>query len=90
MIKFLIVILVMCMPIFSFAQRDDETGRLLKAAADKALAYKTVNTKFELVVSNIQDKSEQKFDGKLWVKGDKFKMTMSQSVTFCDGKSRWV
>lgn len=90
MTKYLIVLIVLVLPIFGFAQKDVEAGKILKASSDKALAYKTVIMKFEFIVTNIQEKGEQKFVGEMWVKGNRFKMSMEQSITFCDGKSRWV
>lgn len=86
----LIILLAISIPLFSLAQKDEDTRQLLKNTADKALSYKTVNTKFKFIVNNVEDKSEQTYNGELWVKANKFKMSMNQSVIFCDGKSRWV
>lgn len=86
----LILMIVLSTPMFSVGQKNAEAERILKAASDKAESYKTVDTKFEFVVENIEDKSKQKYAGELWVKDDRFKMSMEQSITFCDGKSRWV
>jgi len=62
----------------------------LKAAANKALAYKNIHIKFEFIVEKTQEKTEEKFLGELWIKSNKFKMVVDQTVTFCDGKNRWV
>ena len=90
MLKILIALFVMSMPLFSFAQKDIDAEELLKGAADKALSYKTVNTKFEFIVEKVNDESIQKYKGELWVKSNKFKMSVNKMVTFSDGKSRWV
>ena len=73
-----------------FCQKDAETGLLLKAAADKALAYSTIQTQFEFTVENSQEKTEDTYLGELYIKGHKFKMVVDKTVTFCDGKNRWV
>ena len=74
----------------AFCQKDAETGLLLKAAADKAKAYSTIKTQFEFTVENSQEKSEDTYLGELYIKGSKFKMVVDKTVTFCDGKNRWV
>ncbi len=73
-----------------FGQKDPQAESILKQAADKGMAYKTLSFEFEFSVENVQDKSEEKYSGELWVKGDKFKMSIDNTITFCDGKSRWV
>lgn len=73
-----------------YCQKDAETGVLLKAAADKVLAYSTIKTQFEFTVENSQEKTEDNYLGELYIKGHKFKMVVDKTVTFCDGKNRWV
>ncbi len=90
MIKFWSLIVLLTSSLFMYAQKDAETGVLLKAAADKALEYKTIHTKFEFVVENSQEEKEETYKGELWIKGDKFKMVVDETITFCDGKNRWV
>ncbi len=73
-----------------FGQKNPETLKLLKSAADKAIAYKTIHTKFNFLVENTQEETKETYDGEFWVKGKKFKMIVDKTVTFSDGKTRWV
>jgi outer membrane lipoprotein-sorting protein len=74
----------------AYAQKDADAELLLKAVADKALAYKTIQTDFEYVIENVQNKSEETYHGSLLLKGDKFRMSANEMVTYSDGKTRWV
>ncbi|MFA6403183.1 MAG: outer membrane lipoprotein carrier protein LolA [Salinivirgaceae bacterium] len=74
----------------TYAQKEADAELLLKAVADKALAYKTIQTDFEYVIENVQTKTEEKYVGSLLLKGDKFRMSANEMVTYSDGKTRWV
>ncbi len=86
----LLVFLFSVFAVFGFSQKDPATKQLLKAAADKALGYKTIQTEFEFIVNNAQFETKESYTGKLWVKGSRFKMDVDQTITFCDGKNKWV
>lgn len=88
--KFGLVILALGISLLSFSQKDAETEMFLKAAADKALSYKTMKTNFEFVIENSQEETDNTYKGELWVKGNKFKMIVDNVITISDGKNRWV
>jgi outer membrane lipoprotein-sorting protein len=88
--KKLILLMIIFLPVVIFAQKEKDAEILLKKAADKALSYKTIDTKFKFTIESVQDKSKENYSGKLLIKGSKFKMTLNSSITFCDGKTRWV
>lgn len=74
----------------TYGQKDPEAKSILEQAANKALAYKTIYIKFEFVVKDSQTDSDETYNGELWIKKDKFKMMVDNTITFSDGKSRWV
>lgn len=91
MVKSYLLGLTLMLIAFSlYAQKDPEAQSLLKNAAEKALAYKTIKTQFEFIVESAQEGTKETYQGNLWIKGDKFKMEVDNTITICDGKSRWV
>jgi len=88
--KKIILLLIAVFPIIVFGQKEKDAEILLNNAANKALSYKTIDTKFEFTVENIQEKSKEEYKGELWIKGSRFKIKMPHTITFCDGKTRWV
>ncbi len=90
MIRIWLIFLLSGITMFGFTQKDQTTKELLKAAADKALGHKTIKAEFEFIIDNAQLETKESYKGKLWIKGSKFKMDVDQTVTFCDGKNKWV
>ncbi len=72
------------------AQKDPEAEALLKAMANKAQAYKSMDVEFEYTLENSQTNSKENYEGSVLIKGNKFKMQIDGTITFSDGKSRWV
>ena len=90
MIKIRLIIALLTISVFASAQKNKEAESILEKAADKAISYKTIHSKFEFLVENSQNETEDTYNGELWVKGKKFKMSVDQTITFSDGKTRWV
>ncbi len=88
--KYLFLIITLALSINGFAQKQKEAEDILKAAADKALAYKTIYMKFNFFVNNLQNDSKDEYQGELWTKGNKFKISIDNSITYSNGKERWV
>jgi outer membrane lipoprotein-sorting protein len=87
-------------PISLFAQsnlNDKEAGALLQASAAKYKQYKTLTADFTLTIIRPKQKPEEsdaKYTetqtGKVWLKGDKFKLSLMGNEIFCDGKNIWT
>lgn len=88
--KHILLIALLALVTVVKAQKDAEAQNLLKSAADKALAYKTIYTQFEFIVESAQEDTKETYKGELWIKGNKFKMDVDNTITLCDGNSRWV
>ena len=88
--KILLIIVLFSISVFASAQKNKDAEIVLEKAADKALKYKTIHSKFEFLVENAQQEIEDTYKGELWVKGKRFKMSVDKTVIFSDGKTRWV
>lgn len=73
-----------------FAQKDPEAKTVLDKAAQKVSTYKNISTDFEYLFENLAEGKNESYNGHLTIKGNKFRMDVDKTTTFCDGKNRWV
>ena len=73
-----------------FAQKDPEAKKVLDKAASKAQSYKNISIDFDYLFENLAEEKSENYSGNLIIKGNKFRMDVDQTTTFCDGKCRWV
>ncbi|PKP11085.1 MAG: hypothetical protein CVU09_04720 [Bacteroidetes bacterium HGW-Bacteroidetes-4] len=90
MIKYLIISVFTLFVGTITAQKDPAAEALLKAMANKAQTYKSIDVEFEYTLENGQTNSKENYKGSVLIKGNKFKMQIDGTITFSDGKSRWV
>jgi outer membrane lipoprotein-sorting protein len=85
------VLLILLSLVFSgFAQKEPEAKELFDQVSKKALAYKNIHAKFEYLYENKAENKSETYNGELYIKGKKFKIDVDKTITFCDGKNRWV
>jgi outer membrane lipoprotein-sorting protein len=88
--KILVLGFVALFCLSGFAQKEPDAELILKAVADKALAYKSIQADFEYEIENKENKTDETFKGSMLLKGDKFRLNADGTITICDGKIRWV
>ncbi len=88
--KICIVIVLGCVVFSSFAQKDASTLDILKRVENKGIAYKTIKSKIEYKLENNQDNSVEEVKGSVVIKGNKFRLSIDETVSFSDGKTKWV
>lgn len=71
-------------------QDDPKANKILKAVSKKYKAYKTIKTDFSMKIENRADGSKEKYNGKLWIKNDMFKVTVAGQEIISDTKTLWV
>lgn len=88
--------------VFAFAQNydaihDPEAGALLKASSDKYKKMGGLQTDFKLTIIRPKLKAEEPdskytdvLNGKLWVKGNAFKINLGGNEIICNGKDIWT
>ena len=94
------MLLLLFTPIFLFAQtnlNDKEAGALLQSSAAQYKQHKTLSADFTLTIIRPKQKptdADAKFtevqSGKVWLKGDKFKLSLMGNEIYCDGKNIWT
>ena len=73
-----------------FAQKDPEAKTILDKAAKQASGYKSITAEFDCVYENLAEEKSEEYNGTLLLKGNRFRIDVDQTITFCDGKTRWA
>ena len=63
---------------------------ILDKVAEKTKGYSTIRAEFSITLENLQAKVSDSFDGKIILKGDKYKLDVMGTETFFDGKTLWT
>src|ERR1035438_4448621 len=73
-----------------FAQSDKISQDILKGLSDKNKSFATINAEFTYTIENTQDKTNDKQTGKVFLKGNKYKLLVSGQEVYCDGTTVWT
>jgi outer membrane lipoprotein-sorting protein len=74
-----------------YAQQSDEKAlKILDKVSQNMRTYKTIYAEFGLELKNSQENVDDKRGGKIWVKGNKYKIDMGNTQTYFDGKNIWT
>lgn len=86
---FLFVLFLALISNIAQAQKDPEAAHVLKQMEKKASDFKTISASFDYILKH-PDASEETYQGNMQIKGKKFKMSLDETITFSNGKTRWV
>jgi len=97
MIKQAAIILAF-LPAFSFSafaqtaptDHDPKAKTILDEVSKTTKAYKTITAEYEQIILNKDKKQVDKQEGKIQVKGNKFKLEIPGNTIVCDGKTVWT
>jgi len=71
-----------------FAQPDAKSKSILKKSELHYKSLKTITADFTLTTSSEGSKAHTN-KGKLYIKGDKFRLEYAEQIIYCDGKNIW-
>ena len=90
----LIILIAVLMPILSGFAQEQAVDPKAKSLLNKAIAAfeskKGVYAAFSIKVSNARNGKEESFQGDLFLKGEKFKLSLQDVDTYFDGKTQSV
>jgi outer membrane lipoprotein carrier protein len=69
---------------------DPEAKRILDAVSSKFKSYKSVQGKFNLKIENAANKVIGTKSGMVYMKGTKYKISITGQEIFCDGSTIWT
>ncbi len=88
--KSIIISILLAIAIGSYAQGDTKATTILNEVSAKTKAYKTVLIDFTYTMENKKEKINDKFNGTLKSKGDKYKLLVARQEVISDGKTVWT
>ncbi len=79
-------------PVFAqvVTENDPKAKTILDDVSKTTKAYKSISAEYELVSLNKDKKQVDKMEGKVQVKGNKFKLEIPGNTIVCDGKTVWT
>lgn len=90
-IKIILPLALVCACFQSFRQEtvDTKAKAILDELSVKTKSYTTIKSEFTLTIENKQKKTSESQNGTVFMKGDKYKITLKTEEIFCDGKTVW-
>ncbi len=87
-----VVMVIFCasaQPPKGMGQSDPEAKKILDAVSAKFKSYKTVQASFQLKMENATGKSLGNKSGTVYMKGTKYRVSLTGQEMFCDGANIW-
>lgn len=75
---------------FTFSVSAQDARSILDKASDAYNKAGAVTVTFTLNTKDSKAKTTYSYDGKAYMKGDKFKLEIPDAITWFDGKTQWV
>jgi outer membrane lipoprotein-sorting protein len=69
----------------AYSQDDTRSQKIIDDMAARFKSYQSVFLSFTATVIQWQDKPETEQEGKIWVKGSKYKLEVPDQTIYCDG-----
>ena len=88
--KLFLIFLLILNSGFLTAQSDKTSQDILKGLSDKYKSFNTVDAEFTYIIESAQDKTNEKQKGKVYLKGNKYKLLIVGQEVYCDGKTIWT
>ena len=89
-ITFFIGLLFLYASLLNAQQGDEKALKILDKVSQKMKTYQTIYAEFGFELKNSQENIEDKRSGKIWIKGNKYKIDMGSVQTYFDGKDIWT
>ena len=89
--KFLTTLLAICL-VFGFsanAQKDPKARQILDAMSAKYKKTPSFKADFKYIMENPEEDINEGFEGQIFVKGDKYKLLMTEQEIRFDGENVW-
>jgi outer membrane lipoprotein-sorting protein len=69
---------------------DKKSNDILNRLTSKTEAYKTIKAEFAYIMKNTEAGIDEKTEGTLFVKGDKYRLLIAGQIVICDGTTTWT
>jgi len=69
---------------------DRKSNEILDRLTKKTEAYKAIKAEFAYIMKNADAGIDEKTEGTLFVKGDKYRLLIAGQIVICDGTTTWT
>ena len=84
-----VVFSVSAQPPKGMGANDPSAKKILDAVSKKFKSYKSIQSKFALKIENSNNKLLENKSGSVYMKGTRYRISMLNKETFCDGNTVW-
>lgn len=70
-----------------YEEVDPKAKDILDKVSQKTKAFTSIEAEFAFILENKQSNVKDSQKGKIWIKGNKYKVDMAKALTFFDGKT---
>jgi outer membrane lipoprotein-sorting protein len=92
--KILMIVIAMQYALLLVSQNadkgDKKSNEILDRLTKKTEAYQTIKTEFSYIMKNDEAGVDEKTEGTLSVKGDKYRLVIAGQIVICDGTTIWT
>ena len=74
----------------AFAQNDPKAKKILDEVSAKTKTYTSIIAEFSVKIENKKDNTSDTQEGKISIKGNKYKLEISNQTIISDGKTSWT
>ena len=85
-----LLLLLAILPALSFAQNPEKAKEILDQVTAKTKTFKTIKADFSFSLENLQEEINEKYEGTISIKGEKYKANLMEVDTYFDGKTLWT
>ena len=84
-LSYLISLVLFCFAICAYGQNNARAQKIIDDLTAKFKTYPGVSIDFSATVTQLQDKSESTYNGKITLKGNKYKLEIPEYIIYFDG-----
>jgi len=85
-----ILLFIALIPGFILAQTNEKAVEILDQVTAKTKNFNTIKADFSFSMHNTQENIDEKYEGTISIKGDKYKAHLMNVDTYFDGKTLWT
>lgn len=86
----LLLALLFLIPLTHFAQKDKAADKLLSTISNRYKKFKSIKADFTYSIESKMDKAQEKQNGVIFVKGNKFRLDIAGQLILCDHTTIWT
>ncbi|MGM0530365.1 MAG: LolA family protein [Bacteroidota bacterium] len=87
--RYIALLIIILLVAFNATAQEENAEKLLKTLAEKHNAYDNITADFSFYYKNLQTENENKWNGSIIMKGEKYKLDLRNTTIYYNGKTQW-